>query len=82
MFKTLAMRASLGLIYRDHLADPVANHQGVNSRPKLQTTSSPLLWTAEESFLQLGNEQPDAKVLFRHLGHGQHSSDTLLSPTK
>ena len=44
MFKTLAMRASLGLIYRDHLADPVANHQGVNSRPKLQTTSSPLLW--------------------------------------
>jgi len=24
------MRCSLGLTYRDHLADPVANHQGVN----------------------------------------------------
>jgi hypothetical protein len=24
------MRDSLGLTYRDHLADPVANHHGVN----------------------------------------------------
>jgi len=32
--EALAMRASLGLTYRDHLADPVANHHGVNIATK------------------------------------------------
>jgi hypothetical protein len=32
--EALALRASLGLTYRDHLADPVANHHGVNIATK------------------------------------------------
>jgi hypothetical protein len=34
--EALAMRASLGLTYRDHLADPVANHHGVNIATKAE----------------------------------------------
>jgi len=34
--EALAMRDSPGLTYRDHLADPVANHQGVNIATKAE----------------------------------------------
>ena len=37
--EALAMRASLGLTYCDHLADPVANHQGVNIATKAEDHS-------------------------------------------
>ena len=46
------MRASLGLTYRDHLADPVANHQGVNIATKGGDTFLLLFWfllTAREA---------------------------------
>ena len=33
---------ALGLIYRDHLADPVANHQGVNIATKVADNVLPL----------------------------------------
>jgi len=36
--EALAMRASLGLTYRDHLADPVDSHQGVNIATKAGDT--------------------------------------------
>ena len=34
--EALAMRDSLGLTYRDHLADPAANHHGVNIATKAE----------------------------------------------
>ena len=40
--EALAMRGSLGLTYRDHLADPVANHHGVNIATKVGDVSLPL----------------------------------------
>ena len=42
------MRASLGLTYCDHLADPVANHEGVNIATKAENDFLFLL-TAQEA---------------------------------
>jgi len=36
------MRGSLALTYRDHLADPVANHHGVNIATKVGDVFLPL----------------------------------------
>jgi hypothetical protein len=47
------MRPSLGLTYRDHLADPVANHHGVNIATKAVEVLLLLFWfllTAREAY--------------------------------
>jgi hypothetical protein len=38
------MRASLGLTYRDHLADPADSHQSVNFATKAEGTFLLLSW--------------------------------------